>query len=165
VTTEGAYGPLTWTASTGADRYRRSLYTFSKRSAPFAMYVAFDAPSGETCASRRDVSNSPLQALTLLNDEVFTESAQALGRSIQAMKDATDSDRAADLFRRCLTRQPQKDELEELVHFAEKQRERLNSHELDAAKIAGGKQDAIERAVWTTVARAILNLDEAMTKN
>src|SRR6185503_1196965 len=60
VTTEGAYGPLTWTPSTGESRFRRSLYTFAKRTAPFALYGAFDAPSGEACIARRDTSNTPL---------------------------------------------------------------------------------------------------------
>ena len=80
ITTEGTYGALPWTPSPGEDRYRRSLYTYSKRTAPFAMYATFDAPSGEACLARRESSNSPLQALTLLNDTIFLEAAQALGR-------------------------------------------------------------------------------------
>src|SRR4029450_12577770 len=77
---EVAYGSPKWDASTGDDRYRRSIYTFVKRTAPFALYNTFDAPTGEACIVRRDVSNTPLQALTLLNDVVFIESAQALGK-------------------------------------------------------------------------------------
>ncbi len=80
VTTEGTYGGLDWKASPGGNRYRRGLYTFTKRTAPFAMATTFDAPSGEVCVARREVSNTPLQALTLLNDPVFEEAAQALGR-------------------------------------------------------------------------------------
>src|SRR5207302_2501808 len=82
VTSEGTYGPLQWKVSEGEDRYRRGLYTFSKRTAPYAMFTTFDAPSGEACCPRREVSNTPLQALTLLNDAVFVEAAQALGRMI-----------------------------------------------------------------------------------
>jgi hypothetical protein len=165
VTTEGTYGPMTWTASTGEDRYRRSLYTFAKRTAPFAMYNTFDAPSGEACVARREVSNTPLQALTLLNDAVFVECAQALGKETVEMKES-DEGRATALFRRCLTRPPAKEELAALVEFAAKQRERFAKKELDPAKVAGGKEgDVIERATWTTAARAVMNLDEAVTKN
>ncbi len=85
VTSEGAYGALRWEPSPGEDRYRRGLYTFSKRTAPFAMFTTFDAPSGEACVARREVSNTPLQALTLLNDTVFVEAAQAFGRQLAAL--------------------------------------------------------------------------------
>ncbi len=79
VTTEGTYGGLAWNVSPGRDRYRRGLYTFTKRTAPYAMFTTFDAPSGEVCVARRDVSNSPLQALTLLNDVVFEEGRRRSG--------------------------------------------------------------------------------------
>ena len=164
VTTEGAYGALAWKASTGEDRYRRSLYTYSKRTAPFAMYNTFDGPTGEECVARREVSNTPLQALALLNDAVFVEAAQAMGRKAAGLKES-DSERATLIFRRCMTRPPEEDEVAMLVDFARRQRERLQSGELDAAKIAGdGKGDPVQRAVWTAVARAVMNLDEAVTK-
>ncbi len=165
ITTEGTYGPLTWNVSTGEDRYRRSLYTFSKRTAPFAMYNMFDAPTGEASCPRREVSNTPLQALMLLNDAAGMEAAQALGKS--AAKDkGDDSAKAASIFRHCLTRPPEQDELTMLVEFAKKQRERFEKKELDANKVAGpGEGNAAERATWTTVARSILNLDETVTKN
>ena len=84
ITQEGVYGGKAWTESTGEDRYRRGLYTFAKRSAPYAMFNTFDGPSGEACIARRDVSNTPLQALTLLNDTVILEAAQALGKQLAA---------------------------------------------------------------------------------
>ena len=84
VSSEGAYGALKWTASAGEDRYRRGLYTFSKRTAPFAAFTTFDAPTGEVCVARREVSNTALQALTLLNDAAFIEAAQKLGRETAA---------------------------------------------------------------------------------
>jgi hypothetical protein len=62
ITSEGAYGPLTWTVSPGEDRYRRGLYTFAKRTAPYAMFATFNGPSGEACIARREISNTPLQA-------------------------------------------------------------------------------------------------------
>jgi Protein of unknown function (DUF1549)/Protein of unknown function (DUF1553)/Planctomycete cytochrome C len=164
VTTEGAYGGLAWQVSPGPDRYRRGLYTFSKRTAPYATFSTFDAPSGEICIARREVSNSPLQALALLNDTAFEEGAQALGHLMAAAPGSV-AQRAGELFRRCLTRRARPDELAMLVPFYQRQRERLTRNELDAGKIAGpGEGSAIERAAWTLLARAILNLDEAVTK-
>lgn len=164
VTTEGAYGPLEWKVSDGPDRYRRALYTFSKRTAPYAMLATFDGPSGEACVARRDVSNTPLQALTLLNDGVVVEAAQALGRSL-AERDAPDARRVAELFRRVLARRPQPDELRECLHFLETQRGRLRDGSLDPAALAGpGDGDRAERAAWTALARVLLNLDEFVTK-
>jgi hypothetical protein len=73
-----AYGNSEWKPSEGEDRYRRSLYTFSKRTAPFAAYTVFDAPTGESCIARRERSNTALQALTMLNDPMFLEMAESL---------------------------------------------------------------------------------------
>jgi Protein of unknown function (DUF1553)/Protein of unknown function (DUF1549)/Planctomycete cytochrome C len=164
VTTEGAYGGLNWQVSPGGDRYRRGLYTFTKRTAPFAMATTFDAPSGEVCVARREVSNTPLQALTLLNDPVFEEAAQALGQSMAALGGPVEA-RIEALFRRCLTRTPDRDEVSRLLVFLHSQKSRFDLKELDAQKIAGpGDGDASERAAWTVLARVLLNLDEAVTK-
>jgi hypothetical protein len=164
VTTEGAYGQLQWKVSDGPDRYRRGLYTFSKRTAPFAMFATFDAPSGEVCIARRDVSNTPLQALTLLNDPAFTEAAQALGRTM-AERSGTVAERVDYLFRRCLTRPPTPEETAALVKFFHAQKHRFENKELDAARIAGeGSGDVHERAAWTALARALFNLDEMIVK-
>ena len=165
ITTEGTYGQLAWKVSEGLDRNRRSLYTFAKRTAPFAMFTTFDAPSGEACVCRREVSNTPLQALTLLNDSTFTEAAQALGREF-ASQSASDGSRLSELFRRCLTRPPLDEEITLLSRFLKTQRDRLTAKELDPVTLAGpGEGDATERAAWSLVARALLNLDEAVTKN
>ena len=165
ITTEGTYGQLAWKVSEGLDRHRRSLYAFAKRTAPFAMFTTFDAPSGEACVCRREVSNTPLQALTLLNDSTFTEAAQALGRHF-ASQSGSDDARLSDLFRRCLTRPPTDEEITLLSRFLKTQRDRLAAKELDPATLAGpGEGDTAERAAWSLVARAILNLDEAVTKN
>lgn len=166
ITTEGAYGPLTWTVSTGPDRYRRSLYTFAKRTAPFAMFNTFDAPSGEACMAKRDRSNTPLQSLTLLNDEAFLEMARALGA--EAVKTSGSiEERVTKLFRRCLTRPPTADEVAKLAAFYEKQAARLANGELKAADLLGTSEgeQLNERAAWTAVARVLMNLDETVTKS
>src|SRR5262249_36820732 len=140
------------------------LYTFSKRTAPYAMFTTFDGPSGEVCVARREVSNTPLQALTLLNDPVFTEAAQALGRHLAA-RPGTVEERVEYLFRRCLARTPEPDERSLLVQFYETQRRRCVAKELDAAALAGkGDGDVNERAAWTALARTLLTLDETIVK-
>ncbi|HEX4796341.1 MAG TPA: PSD1 and planctomycete cytochrome C domain-containing protein [Humisphaera sp.] len=165
ITTEGAYGALQWNTSIGEDRCRRSLYTFSKRTAPFALYNTFDAPSGEACIARRDVSNNPLQALSLLNDAVFIEPAQAMGKMLAESHDPDDV-RATQIFRRFLIRPPDAEELAMLSGYAAKERARFNADQEAAIKVAGKDAgDVVERAVWTTVARAVMNLDETVTKD
>ncbi len=162
---EVAYGSPKWTASNGEDRYRRGLYTYTKRTAPYAMLSTFDAPSGESCLARRDVSNSPLQSLTLLNDIVVIEAAQALGKEFAAVEGSVD-ERLAQLFRRCVTRPPTSDEVAALAKFFATQKQRFEAGELDAAKVSGAEDgDANERAAWTATARAMLNLDEAITRS
>lgn len=164
ISTEGAYGQLAWNTSPGEDRYRRGLYTFAKRTAPYAMFTTFDAPSGEACLPRREVSNTPLQALTLLNDAVFLEAAQQLGREWASQSGSTDQQITA-LFRRCLTRPPRSDELAALLSFFEQQRQKLAANEPAAKQLAGpGDGDVITRAVWTATARVLLNLDEMIGK-
>jgi hypothetical protein len=164
VTTEGTYGRLDWKPSTGEDRYRRGLYTFSKRTAPFAMFNTFDAPTGEACVARRDVSNTPLQALTLLNDVVFIEAAQALGAEF-AGRDGSVQQRIATMFRRVLTRPAQPAEIEMLTEFFHRQRKRFEAGELDAKAVAGeGPGAPAGRAAWSVLARILFNLDETITK-
>ncbi|MGO8698062.1 MAG: PSD1 and planctomycete cytochrome C domain-containing protein [Limisphaerales bacterium] len=168
VTTEGAYGPLEWKTSDGPDRYRRSLYTFAKRTAPFAMAAVFDAPSGEACVARRDRSNTPLQALTLLNDTAFMECAQALG-AMAANAKGDDAARAELLFRRCLTRPPSGEEKDKLVQFYRAQLARFSQGELKSADILSADCDCAENpneeAAWTTLARVLLNLDETISNS
>jgi hypothetical protein len=164
VTTEGVYGPIQWKPSTGEDRYRRGMYTFLKRSIPYAMFSTFDGVTGETCIARREVSNTPLQALTMLNDLVVIEASQKLG-STMATAEGSIEDRITALFRRCLTRPPTTAERDAVAGFFAQQCDRLLQGTLDAKALAGdGLGDAIQRAAWTLTARAVLNLDEMVTK-
>ncbi len=162
--TEVTFGQPKWPASQGEDRHRRSVYTFIKRTAPFALYNTFDAPSGEACLARREISNTPLQALSVLNDIVFIEASQALGNTLTAEAGSVE-DKVGSLFRQCLCRAPSPEETRELAGFFRTQLERFKSGALDARQIAGQKDgDASERAAWTTLARVLLNLDESLTK-
>jgi hypothetical protein len=163
--TEAAYGNAKWAADTGENRYRRSIYTFAKRTAPFALYNSFDAPTGEACIVRREMSNTPLQALALLNDVVFLETARALGRALAEQGNTTE-ERVRTAFRRCVTRPPTESEVAVLVKFFAAQKERFAKGELDARALAGeGAGDVHERAAWVALARALLNLDESITRS
>jgi hypothetical protein len=136
-----------------------------KRTAPFALYSNFDAPTGEACLARREVSNTPLQALALLNDVVFLDASRALGRTLATQEGSTE-DRVRTLFRRCLTRPPTVDEVAMLSKFYATQKARFANGELDAKALAGeGAGDVNECAAWTALARALWNLDEAVTKS
>jgi hypothetical protein len=164
VSTEGVYGPIKWEVSKGEDRYRRGLYTFLKRSIPYSMFATFDGATGDACLSRREVSNTSLQALTMLNDLVIIEAAQTLGRKIAALPGPTEKCLNA-LFRRCLARPPTAEEAAALVAFHDRQVERLRAGKLDARVIAGSADgDMVERAAWTLLARVVFNLDEMITK-
>ncbi|WP_367873100.1 PSD1 and planctomycete cytochrome C domain-containing protein [Luteolibacter sp. Populi] len=161
--TEAAYGGMSWPVSQGEDRYRRALYIFTKRSAPFASSITFDAPTGEACIARRENANTPLQSLVLLNDEVFFEAAQVLGKKVAALS-ATPEEKAIYTFQRCLTRPPEASEVGTLVAFHKSQLDRLARGELKTSELmpAGSTDD---EAAWMTVARILLNLDETITKN
>jgi mono/diheme cytochrome c family protein len=138
--------PRTWQASTGPNRYRRGLYTFFWRSAPHPDLTVFDAPDALATCTRRNRSNTPLQALTLLNDQGFFEFAQALAGRILHKGLNNDHERIAYAFRLCLGRQPNERERQTLQRLLQRQ------HQVKALE------------AWTSVARVLLNLDEFITR-
>ncbi|MBT4011920.1 MAG: DUF1553 domain-containing protein [Planctomycetaceae bacterium] len=167
--TETAYGNPKWSASDGEDRYRRSIYTKVKRTAPFAMGLTFDAPSGEFCTARRDKSNTALQALTLLNDIMFMEICQSTALQLTNLRstlNSTDKARAVNAFRRILIRPPTPTELDEILAFYYHQLAEFKSNK-KATQAVVGKSDnpTAQHAAWTMVVRALLSLDETVTKN
>ena len=105
---------IRWVESPGPDRYRRGLYTWFQRTSPYPMLMTFDAPDSNVCCVRRERSNTPLQALTLLNDTVFVECAQAFGKRIVEEKTSDTKERLRYGFRLCLAREPTSVELERL---------------------------------------------------
>jgi hypothetical protein len=161
-----SYGQVAWPTSQGRDRYRRGLYTYTKRTAPFAAFATFDMPTSEVACVRRERSNTPLQALTLLNDPAFVEAARALGRRVVAEGPKEAEGRARLAFRLCVGRNPSEEEVASIVDFQARQAQRLRSGELDPGKINSpeAKGDPVDLASWATVARALLNLDETITK-
>ena len=164
-TTSTAYGSPKWTASEGEDRYRRSIYTYMKRTAPFAMLSTFDAPSGEACIARRDRSNTALQALTLMNDVMFMETARQMGSNL-ADKGQDIDQTATTAFRRILTRPPSEEELSTIVDFFKQQHDRFAADPDSARKVAGTETErVIASAAWTMVVRVLFSTDEAITRN
>ncbi|WP_435006856.1 PSD1 and planctomycete cytochrome C domain-containing protein [Tundrisphaera lichenicola] len=161
-----AYGQTAWPTSEGSERYRRGLYTFAKRTAPFAAFATFDAPTSDVACVRRERSNTPLQALTLLNDPAFVEASRALGRRVVAEGEANSKNRARLAFRLCVGRNPTDSEVASILDFRAGLVDRLRAGELDGPKIIGpvANGDPVELASWSMVARALLNLDETITK-
>ncbi len=157
-----SYGPKQWHTEEGDQRYRRALYTFRFRSVPYPALDAFDTPNGDAACVRRVRSNTPLQALTTLNETVFLEAAEALAR--RTLEDGGDAvgDKLTYAFRRVLTRGPTSAEKDALISMLAKQRERFDSGDLAAKDFVGEARP--ELAAWTTVTRVLLNLDETITK-
>jgi hypothetical protein len=161
------YSSERWTVSKGEDRFRRSLYTFVRRSSPHPAMMTFDATSREYCAVRRVRTNTPLQALTMLNDEAAMEAARALAKRI--IDEGGDDPRARIVygFRVCLTRTPKEKEVERLTALRQQQLIKFAANETEAGKIARNhstRETAAEFAAWTMVANVLLNLDETLTK-
>ena len=169
--TSQVYGGGGYSPSTGADRYRRGIYTHLKRGAPFAASITFDAPSADLACLRRARSNTPLQALTLLNDEVFVEAAQAFARRMVSQGGRTLPERIRFLYLCALSRPPTPAESGRIAEFYAQQLARFQSGQAEARSVARGvrpeaanEADIPELAAWTLICRAMLNLDEAITK-
>jgi mono/diheme cytochrome c family protein len=169
-----SYGTKSWKVETGADRYRRALYTFRFRSVPYPMLQTFDTPNGDVACVRRARSNTPLQALTTLNETLFLEAARALALKTLNEASATDAARLEFALRRVLSRKPTPQETAELLSLLHKQHERFTSGALNPWNLTTddpSKPFALPKGVtmsqlaaWTVVSRVLLNLDEAITK-
>ena len=150
------FGANTWEVSIGEDRYRRGLYTLTLRTSPYAQSVIFDAPNPSQTCSRRDRSNTPLQALTLLNDPVFFEAARQLAQRVLSEEQGNLEERLRYAFRLCLSREPQEQEGKRLMLLYQQER---NQSEQSDGKISR------EEAAWTVVASVLLNLHEFITRD
>jgi len=155
----------------GEALYRRSLYSFWKRQSPPPNMLVFDAPTRETCTAQRSQTNTPLQALALLNDPTFVEASRNLAERMMVQPDVDDSDRVAFAFRASTARRPAKDEVRILLDVFEAQKVAFIEKPDDARKLLAvgeSKRDEslgeADLAAWTTVASIILTLDETITK-
>jgi cytochrome c553 len=156
-----------WNESQGADRYRRGLYIHFQRTAPYPMLVNFDAPNSNLSCSRRQRSDTPLQALDLLNDVVFFEAAQSLAYRIVRESPAGFRDRLTYAYELALARPPASKEAERMAKYFDQQMGALAADAKQAGQLfptpVEGVQPA-EAAAWVGVSRILLNLDEFITR-
>jgi hypothetical protein len=169
-----SYGPKIWNEAKGPERYRRALYTFRYRSVPYPMLQTFDAPNGDSSCVRRSRSNTPLQALTTLNEPLFLECARAL--ALKTLNDGgdTDANRLTYAFRRCVSRSPNERESAALLALLDRQTAKFSaegSKPWDLASADPASTPTLpagitpaQAAAWTAVSRVLLNLDETITK-
>jgi Protein of unknown function (DUF1553)/Protein of unknown function (DUF1549)/Planctomycete cytochrome C len=158
-----------WPESTGADRYRRGLYTWFQRTSPYPMLMTFDSPDSNVCTVRRERSNTPLQALTLLNDAAFVEAARALAKKVldetAGEPNCVRIDRALQV---CLGRDPTGPERQRLLRLFADLHKLAADQPAEAAKLVGGAATGdvppADAAAWVALARTLLNLDEFVTR-
>ena len=161
---------IDWQTSKGEDRHRRALYTTWRRSNPYPSMAVFDAPNREVCILNRDRTNTPLQALVTLNDPVYVEAAQSLGRRMNSHSGEL-NEQARFGFRLCLAREPNEEELKRLTDLYRSALKKLSQDETAAKELATNPIGAIpadanmtELAAWTVVGNVLLNLDEMFLK-
>ena len=165
------YSGEKWVESNGEDKYRRGIYTFMKRSSPYPMFTTFDASSRESICTRRPRTDTPLQALTTLNDPAFVQPAAALGRLIVREGGSSLDEKATYAFRRVLARKPEAAEVNRVVGLYRRELENYTKDPKAAVAMANGglgtapsNLPAPELAAWTVVSNVLLNLDETLTK-
>lgn len=165
------YSAQTFVQDVGDKLYRKSLYVFRKRTVPQPSLAVFDAPNRETCVVRRQRTNTPLQALVLMNDPTYVEAARHLAQRTVAEPADGDGARLSRAFRRATARLPSERESAILLGLLESERKRFGADAAAAAALlrvgdsaADGALDPVETAAWTVVASAILNLDETISR-
>ncbi|MEP6754278.1 MAG: PSD1 and planctomycete cytochrome C domain-containing protein [Chthonomonadales bacterium] len=162
----------TWQADGGTDQYRRGLYTYWCRTYLQPSLLAFDAPTREECTSARVASNTPQQALVLLNDPTYVEAARTLAESVLRERKTDASGILQSMFHKALQRDPSADEMKKLLVLYKKHRLDYQNDAASADALlkigehrSDPKLDKSELAAWTSVARIILNLHESITRN
>ncbi len=173
-----SYGPKIWDTDTDGQQYRRSLYVHQFRSTPYPPLQVFDAPKGDAACVRRERSNTPMQALVLLNEPQFVEAARAMATRLlreTSIERRSDEERIELAFRYCTGRTPDEPEMSVLKNLLVEQRLVFESESADhVSELLGVDSDvcrqltgesAAELGAWMVVARTILNLDETITKS
>jgi hypothetical protein len=160
----------TYRVSEGEDRYRRGIYVVWRRSAPYPSFMNFDASVRATCLVRRSRSNTPLQALTLLDDPVYVEAAATLARRVMNDRPGGSfADRINEICQLCWARDPDARETAALRKLFDQEQERYRSDPASARALLGKfstakETDLVDWAAWYGVATAVFNTDEMITK-
>jgi hypothetical protein len=163
----GYAGNVKWPESTGPDRYRRGLYIHFQRTTPYPMLMNFDEPDSNTTCTRRGRSNTPLQALNLLNDPVFFEAAQALATRVLEETSGALPERMDYAFELALARRPSASERQRLMEYYEQQKQLLAKDPKAPENMQPFHPqgvDPLDAAAWVGVSRVLLNLDEFITR-
>jgi mono/diheme cytochrome c family protein len=157
-----------WNTAIGPDRYRRGMYTYLWRSSPYPAMTVFDFPDANVTCTRRNRSNTPLQSLTLANDQQFVEIAQGLAQRVLTAAVSDDAARLRYAFRACLAREPNDAERSRLLKLLTQQRTEFAANLKEAERLTPSlvrvQANVQEFAAWTAVARVLLNLDEFITR-
>ncbi len=153
-----------WKESAGEDRLRRGMYTFFKRTAPHPDLVTFDCPDANLAAVERGLSNTPLQALTTLNAQSFTEAARAMAKRLLAEPHVDDTARLTRCFRLCVLRPPGRPEIARLASLLGAARAFYLQHPDEAKAMAGEGTPVEEAAAWAATTRIVMNTDEFITR-
>jgi len=166
------FPPREWDDSAGEDQYRRAIYTWWQRTFPQPSLGAFDAPSREECVAERTRANVPQQALALLNDPTYVEAARVFAARILREGGPSGSARLRWAYERALGRLPREEEAQILGALLRKHQDQYRADPRAAARLAraglapvSSDLDVVELAAWTSVARAILNLPELITRS
>jgi len=163
-----AYGGPGYKESEGADRYRRGLYTYWKRAVPYPTFMTFDAPNPERTCARRIRSNTPLQALTLLNDEVYMEAAGSLAKDLLGDEALSDEEGIQQAWMRLVGRPASSAAVQRIADYLQHEMAQLKQHPEAVKQLTHANEvtdDTVRLAAWTLTCRALLNLDEVITKS
>lgn len=164
-------GEQTYRPDRGEGLWRRTIYSYWKRTAPPPGIQLLDGPTREICVVQRSRSNTPLQALLLLNDETYVEAARALAAAALEQRESRPEERVSVMFRRATARLPHADEITAMLGLYSRQRSRFSADRNAAERLLqigvsprGAGLDPVDLAAWTVVGQVILNLDEVITR-
>jgi hypothetical protein len=162
------YSGLKWNMSNGEDRYRRAVYTYWKRTAPYPSMLTFDGVAREVCTARRIRTNTPLQALVSLNDEAYLDMARKLSYQVESNYFNNPQQQIKTVYEKATGHAIAEKTFSSLMKLYQTALQKFNTNKDEACEMAGGnsnKYNTANTAALVVVTNAVLNLDEVVTKN